>query len=217
VKVYSTRAVPGLPGPLPAGESLLWQGAPDWRVLATRAFHIRAVAIYFAAILAIRGGLVVADGGGVTDAIVSALTIAPLGLAAMALIALYAWGVQKTTVYTITDRRIVLKIGIALPVTINLPFRIVGSADLRHHGGGAGDIAIALSEGRMGFAHLWPHARPFRLRAPEPMLRGLADVTRPGTILADALAAAAGIQPVRVQSEDAESRAQVRLPEAAAA
>ena len=37
-----------LPEPLPAGESVLWQGRPEWRGLALRAFHVRMVAIYFA-------------------------------------------------------------------------------------------------------------------------------------------------------------------------
>ena len=42
----------GLPERLPAGEKLLWQGAPGaWR-LAVQAFHFRKLAIYFLAMLA---------------------------------------------------------------------------------------------------------------------------------------------------------------------
>ena len=32
----------GLPEALPAGERLLWQGSPDWRVLARHGFHFNA-------------------------------------------------------------------------------------------------------------------------------------------------------------------------------
>ena len=44
---HDFEPIRGLPGPLPEGETILWQGAPDWRVLAVQAFHVRAVAIYF--------------------------------------------------------------------------------------------------------------------------------------------------------------------------
>ena len=44
---FAVETVPGLPAALPAGESLLWQGKPQWRSLAIRALHARKVAIYF--------------------------------------------------------------------------------------------------------------------------------------------------------------------------
>ena len=37
----------GLPGPLPPGERLLWQGRPALLSLARRAFHVDLVALYF--------------------------------------------------------------------------------------------------------------------------------------------------------------------------
>ena len=37
----------GLPGPLPKGERLLWQGRPALVSLARRAFHVDLVALYF--------------------------------------------------------------------------------------------------------------------------------------------------------------------------
>ena len=44
--------IPGLPEELPEGERILWRGGPDWKSLAMHVFHVRAVAIYFALILA---------------------------------------------------------------------------------------------------------------------------------------------------------------------
>ena len=37
----------GLPGPLPAGERLLWQGAPTIAGLLVRVFHARLVIAWF--------------------------------------------------------------------------------------------------------------------------------------------------------------------------
>ncbi len=44
---YEIEPIPGLPGDLPPGERILWQGKPDWRMLARTAFHTRIVAGYF--------------------------------------------------------------------------------------------------------------------------------------------------------------------------
>ena len=52
---HEFEAAPGLPEPLPAGERILWQGAPDWRALAVHVFHVRKLAAYFAGILRVRG------------------------------------------------------------------------------------------------------------------------------------------------------------------
>ena len=49
---YETEPVRGLPERLPAGETILWQGAPRWGALARRAFHVRKIALYFAILLA---------------------------------------------------------------------------------------------------------------------------------------------------------------------
>ena len=41
----------GWEGILEPGERILWQGVPDWRLLAIQVFHVRAIAIYFAVLL----------------------------------------------------------------------------------------------------------------------------------------------------------------------
>ena len=51
------------------------------------------------------------------------LKLAPLAVGAVAILAAMAWGYSWTTVYTITSRRVVMRAGVALPITINLPVR----------------------------------------------------------------------------------------------
>ena len=48
----------------------------------------------------------------------------------LALAYAYAWLVARSSVYSITNRRVVLHIGLALPVTLNLPLAQVASADV---------------------------------------------------------------------------------------
>lgn len=190
----------GLPGPLPAGERILWQGQPGWTSLALRAFHCREVAIYFAVFAAWRAATGYAEGG-LEAASIRALALLPIAALSLGLLALLAWATARSSVYTITDRRVVLSIGVALTATLNLPLKAIERADLKTLGDGSGDLTLGLSpETRIAFLTLWPHARPWRLKAPEPTLRSLPDARRAAAILAEALepGASARIAPAPV-------------------
>ena len=164
----------GLPERLPNGERILWQGSPDAAELARGAFHLRKLALYFGVLIALRGAAVLADGGSLADAAWSLLW--PTGLAATGLgaVALLAWLTARTAVYTLTDQRVVMRIGIVLTLTFNLPLRVLESAAIRPGHAGHGDIVLQLKgPDRIAWLHLWPHARPWRLARPEPMLRAV--------------------------------------------
>ncbi len=186
---YDNEPVRGLPGNLPQGERILWQGSPDTLQLAIHAYHIRSVALYFAllsgwgAINALRG-----TGGWMGVA----MTLA-VGVLALGVIGLIAWGAARTTVYTLTNKRIVLRFGIALPKCVNLPLSKIGAADLALQGKGTGDIALHLNERqRLGWMQLWPHARPWKLAHVQPMMRSIRDSQRVAGLLARTIGAAQG-------------------------
>lgn len=182
----------GLPERLPADERMLWQGAPDWRVLARQAFHVRKLVAYFGLIVTWVAASGVADGMSPAAVALNALQAAALGTVPVLLVVLYAAIVARTSVYTITDRRLVMRIGIALPVTINLPFNRIETAEVKGHKDGSGDISLALGKGdRLAYPVLWPHARPWRLNRTEPTLRSLRDVQPVARLLARSLAASA--------------------------
>jgi Bacterial PH domain len=185
----------GVLEPLPPGEIILWQGAPSWIALAHRAFHVRHVAVYFAVFLIWRVTVTLADGGPVAAAAISALWILLPALAAAGLLSVLAWLFAATTRYTITSRRVVMQIGVALPTIINIPFRRVAAVALKTYKSGSGDIPLqTLGEDQIAYLLLWPHVRPWRFARPEPMLRAVPDAVRVAEILAQA--AAAETQPV---------------------
>jgi hypothetical protein len=189
---HEFEAALGLPEPLPRGERLLWQGAPDWRVMAREAMHLRMLAVYFAVLLGVRAVNVLATGGSVADAGLAMLWLLPLAAAALGLLALLAWLVSRTSVYTVTDRRVVMRIGVVLGITFNLPYSQIVSAGLRTNKDGTGDITLVLADtDHIAYIHLWPHARPWHLKRTEPMLRALPQVQGVAQILADALGASA--------------------------
>jgi hypothetical protein len=185
--------IDGIYDPLPEGERVLWQGAPDWRRLAVTAFHVRKVSLYFGILLAWKIVADTYDGSPLAQAAAGSLWLAALAGAAVGLLALLAWLSARTTIYAVTNRRVFLRIGIALPIFVNLPFTGIDAAALRVDDDGSGDIPLKLKGGvRLAYLHLWPHARAWRLRHPEPMLRSVPEAKRVAQILARALATASG-------------------------
>lgn len=185
----------GLPEVLPTGERQLWQGSPDWRALAVHAFHLRKLVVYFAALITLRLVLQLADGDSVRSVLISSLL--PLCVAALGigLVALLAWLTARTAVYTITDRRVVMRVGIVLTMTYNLPFKRIAAASLREYANDRGDLPLALAgNDRIALLHLWPHARPWRLARPEPMLRCIPNAKATARLLSEAWSAATGLQ-----------------------
>ena len=111
-------------------------------------------------------------------AVVSAVKwIVPLTVIAMASVWLLAWFTARTTVYTVTSKRVVMRLGIVLTVSFNLPFKQIASADVRVLKDGFGDITLALQgSDSIAWVHLWPSVRPWRISKPEPTLRAVPDV-----------------------------------------
>jgi hypothetical protein len=184
----------GLPERLPDHERILWQGSPEAGVLARSAFHLRKLALYFGALMLVHAASVLADGGAWLDALMA--LVWPVGLTAMALASVWtlAWLTARTAVYTITDRRVVMRIGIVLTLTFNLPLRTIESAALRQGRDGHGDLVLTLKgPDRIAWIHLWPHARPWRLARPEPMLRAIPQATHVATLLQQAWSAQTGL------------------------
>lgn len=195
---HDFEPIRGLPGNLPAGETVLWQGSPDWRRLAFQAFHLRLVAAYFAVMLLWRVTTAMAAGESAARAIGAAASVAPIALAGLGLLAFLAWLNARTTVYTITSRRVVMRFGAAVPKAINIPFKIIESADIRLSPDGSGDIALTLqAPNKIAFLQLWPHARPWRLRTPNPSLRA---VRAAGDVASTLAAAMREIVPVETPS-----------------
>jgi hypothetical protein len=190
---HGFEPVRGLPERLPPGETLIWQGSPDWRAFARHIARVHWIAAYFLVLALWRGGILLAGGADAATAATGALWLVLLGTVPVALLALYAVLVARTSVYTLTSKRLVLRVGVALPFTVNLPYGTVESAGLRLHADGTGDIALSLAKpNHVAWLMIWPHARPWRLRDPEPMLRALPDAAAVAQMLGRALAAASG-------------------------
>lgn len=178
-----------LPADLPEGERMLWCGRPGAIGLARRAFRADLVAIWFG-LMSVWNTVAAAYDSGWHDAAVQASRTLSIGFAALALLFGFGHIAARTTLYVITSRRVVLKVGMALPIFFNIPFAEIAEAAVHIYPDRSGDVALTLRpERRIAYPHLWPHVRPFRFSAPQPMLRSVAEGADVAEILRKALVA----------------------------
>ena len=137
-------------------------------------FHVRKLALYFLLMLAVQAINLTAPEGPVDWK--PLWVAASLYTTALTLLLGTAWMSARSTLYTLTNKRVVMRIGIVLTLTFNLPFKRIAGASLKPQGAGTGDIALALHpEDRIGWAHLWPHQRAWHVAQPQPTLRCIPD------------------------------------------
>ncbi|WDA41570.1 photosynthetic complex putative assembly protein PuhB [Erythrobacter sp. BLCC-B19] len=160
-----------------ANEKVLWKGRPAIGLLARTAFHAHKLGFYMAALAVIAVAI-----GNETAAIVAA----GLGVVLVALLYALAWASARSTLYILTDTRLIMRIGMAIETRINVPLKQVTAANLRLHGkSGFGDIAFDLAGERMlGVALLWPHVRPWHYARPQPMLRAVPEAASLAQLIA---------------------------------
>ena len=182
---HEFEAAPGLPEPLPQGERLLWQGSPDFLTLAIHAFHVRKLAIYFAGMFGLQWLYLLGEPGG--SVLMPLLTSAVL-----------AYGGPGSA----GAHRLVFRAHHRLhPDRPPHPHAhrhrahahlqpAAAQARCRRHppaSQGHGDIALTLTgEDRIAYLNLWPHARPWLLKQPQPSLRCVPDAQKIGALVLQA-------------------------------
>ena len=110
-----------------------------------------------------------------------------IGLVVCAILLGMAAVQARSTVYTLTTARVAMRIGSALTVTLNIPFRQVANANLALRANGTGTIALeTLGDTRISYLTCWPHVRPWHFAHTQPALRCIPDAARVAKLLAEA-------------------------------
>lgn len=183
---FQTEPVPGLPERPPEGERILWQGRPDWWALTQDSLSFWWVAGYFG-VLALWRFFSVVDLMPLGQALGASVPFVILGGLVCALLAVFAWIQARLTMYTVTTARVAMRIGAALTVTLNIPYRQVANASLDLRRGGTGTIAFqTMGATRLSYLVCWPHVRPWRMRRPEPALRCIPGAEQVARLISEA-------------------------------
>ena len=183
---FAVEQIEGLPELLPKGEVILWQGRPNWLRLTIESLNLWWVIGYFGLLAAWRF-LSVIDYMPFGTAISASIPF----LFVAAFVGLLLCGVgyiqAKETLYTITNRRVVMRIGAALTLTLNLPFTKIDNAAVAKKRGGFGNIAFETSgDTKFSYFVLWPHARSWYFGKPQPTLKCIPDIEKVSSILGEA-------------------------------
>ncbi|WP_375253828.1 photosynthetic complex putative assembly protein PuhB [Yoonia sp.] len=183
---FNFEPIRGLPEQLPDDEYILWQGAPDHRRLAREALSLRWVMGYFVLLTFWRVGVSSADVP-FSIAIMHSVPFVLSGIFACAVLYGIAYVQARSTVYTLTNKRVAMRIGAALTMTLNLPYTWIGTAKLDLKPSGHGTLAFELiGNTRVSYLMSWPHVRPWRIARTQPALRCIPDAENVARIFAEA-------------------------------
>jgi hypothetical protein len=181
----------GLPDHLPDGERVLWQGQPNWKRLAINAFHVRKVLAYFGIVALAQVVVIRSSGETLSTAITNVPLLVACALAASGILAGLAYLSAKSTWYTLTNKRIMMKVGIALPAYVNMPLHQIDGASFAETGGGCGTVCFRSNGSvRLAYILLWPHAKPWTFSKPQPAFRDVDDGEAVARRVADVLGGA---------------------------
>jgi hypothetical protein len=193
---FHVEPVEGLPERPPEGEHILWQGRPDWFALTRESLNLYWVLGYFG-LLAVWRFIAVMDLMPLGQAWGATLPMLILGAIVAGLLMLTAFVQARATVYTVTNRRVAMRIGAALTVTLNLPYTQIANAMLDLRKSGTGTIAFEImGKTRFGYLVLWPHARPWYIAQPQPALRCIPDAETVAALIAEAAEARVSVPKV---------------------
>lgn len=183
---FNFEPIRGLPERLPEGEHILWQGSPAPGRLAREALSLRWIAGYSALMAFWRVGVSSADYP-FAEALSHAIPFLVLGAIACTIIYGVAYVQARATVYTLTNKRVAMRIGAALTMTLNLPYTWIGTAQLTERRDGTGTIAFELiGDTRLSYVMTWPHVRPWRMAKTQPALRCIPEAAKVARIFAKA-------------------------------
>ncbi len=176
---------------LAPGELVVWRGRPTLGGIARDIFHLRAGCAYVAALLALDAYQAWAKHIPTLTALHNSVPLFLALAVAFGLFAALAYLTARTTRYVITSRRVIMHYGMALPVTLSLPYPQIVGASIEVDGDHSGKIALRLrADNHMPYLKLYPFARAWTLARPEPMLRAVPQVAVVAGLLTRALQAA---------------------------
>lgn len=176
---------------LPAGERVLWSGAPDRKSLARYFLRERWVLGFVGLSFALGAADAAQHPEDFVPRLIGVSTLSLiLALIAIVTIRVIAWRLEKTSSYAITDKRVFFNIGIVLRADANVPFSIVEGVDLLRRGDGTADLMVTLGGTQeIPWLLLFPHMTWRGSRRGRPTFRSLRMPDVAAAIVVDALRA----------------------------
>ena len=187
---------------IPEGESILWQGKPSfwgfsWYFFGLKllAFYLIILSVVFAARLTVTDFF--------TAFVVDFLPFLLSGILTSCILMALAKIQSQSSVYIITENRVIIKSGAALSFLISMPFKKIKAVNLQKRKGSLGTISFELNSGkRVPYISCWPSVRPWRFKKTEPAFSCIENVDEVATILRKSvMAGRVNLQTPTIKSE----------------
>tara|TARA_A100001011_G_C14085987_1_gene746521 strand:+ start:112 stop:738 length:627 start_codon:yes stop_codon:yes gene_type:complete len=168
---------------VPKEEKIYWTGRPEWRSLAYQSFGLKYLIVYFF-ICGLYALTSLENSFDFRLVLLNFFPFAVSGSFAGIILAIIAYFEATHTFYVLTERRIVLKSGVALVFILNAPFKKIISIDRQSLAGGRGNIAFSTeSTKRIPYISCWPSVKPWSFMSPIPSFRSIKDVNKVESLL----------------------------------
>ena len=168
---------------IPDGESILWKGRPSLWGFSWNLFGLKWITLYLSMLSIVSVARFFASDF-YTAFYVDFLPFFLSGIFASIILIGLAATQTYSTVYIITENRVIIKTGAALSFLISMPFKKIKEVNLQKRGASIGTISFELlSEKRVPYISCWPSVRPWKFKRTQPAFSCIGSVDEVATIL----------------------------------
>ena len=168
---------------IPNGESILWKGRPSLWGFSWNLFGLKWITLYLSMLSIVSVARIFASDF-YTAFYVDFLPFFLSGIFASIILIGLAATQTYSTVYIITENRVIIKTGAALSFLISMPFKKIKEVNLQKRGVSIGTISFELlSEKRVPYISCWPSVRPWKFKRTQPAFSCIGSVDEVATIL----------------------------------
>ena len=168
---------------IPNGESILWKGRPSLWGFSWNLFGLKWITLYLSMLSIVSVARFFASDF-YTAFYVDFLPFFLSGIFASIILIGLAATQTYSTVYIITENRVIIKTGAALSFLISMPFKKIKEVNLHKRGASIGTISFELlSEKRVPYISCWPSVRPWKFKRTQPAFSCIGSVDEVATIL----------------------------------
>ena len=168
---------------IPNGESILWKGRPSLWGFSWNLFGLKWITLYLSMLSIVSVARFFASDF-YTAFYVDFLPFFLSGIFASIILIGLAATQTYSTVYVITENRVIIKTGAALSFLISMPFKKIKEVNLQKRGASIGTISFELlSEKRVPYISCWPSVRPWKFKRTQPAFSCIGSVDEVATIL----------------------------------
>jgi hypothetical protein len=166
-------------------KKICWVGRPDWKSFGYHAFGLKYFLIYFF-ICAFYAVSQIESTFSFGELFIKYNPYLLSGTFAGAIVLLLAYIAARHTCYVITEKRIVIRTGVALVFLLNMPFKNILSIDTKPLAKGRGNVIFKVqSKKRIPYLSCWPSVKVGNFLEPIPAFRSIMALEKVGQIISE--------------------------------